>query len=141
MTHPSDFVVQASSLNSFMNDQAGSLIYKSLNGIRQVNSKSVYYVPSLLSLVSYSIVFLALARIRLLFRRRSFVTILRKRPADADYLDTCRIKKNTVEYDYTGAASEADAPELVEFTLELREQVIAWLRRRHPDLANKLTQA
>jgi hypothetical protein len=38
-----------------------------------------------------------------------------ERKADAEYLDACRIKRNTVEYDYAGVATRKDAQELVEF--------------------------
>lgn len=57
-----------------------------------------------------------------------------ERKADADYLDACRIKRNTVEYDYAGAATRKDAQELIEFTRELRKAVIAWLEREHIEL-------
>ena len=57
-----------------------------------------------------------------------------ERKADADYLDACRIKRNTVEYDYAGAATRKDAQELVEFTRELRDAVIARLEREHIEL-------
>ena len=57
-----------------------------------------------------------------------------ERKADADYLDACRIKRNTVEYDYAGAATRKDAEELIAFTKELREAVIAWLEREHIEL-------
>jgi hypothetical protein len=56
------------------------------------------------------------------------------REPDADYLDSCRQKRNKVEYDYVGGASREDAEELIGFCAELREQVFAWLRARHPDL-------
>lgn len=39
---------------------------------------------------------------------------------DADYLDACRTKRNTVEYDYVGGATDADAEELVRFAHEVR---------------------
>ena len=58
-----------------------------------------------------------------------------ERRSDADYLDTCRIKRNTVEYDYTGAATRKNAQELIAFCKELREAVIAWLEREHIELA------
>jgi hypothetical protein len=58
-----------------------------------------------------------------------------ERKADAEYLDACRIKRNTVEYDYAGAATRKDAEELVEFCQELREVVIAWLEREHIELS------
>jgi hypothetical protein len=57
-----------------------------------------------------------------------------ERKADADYLDACRIKRNTVEYDYAGAATGKDARELIAFCEELREAVIAWLEREHVEL-------
>jgi hypothetical protein len=39
----------------------------------------------------------------------------RDRKADTNYLETCRTKRNTVEYDYAGGATDADANELIEF--------------------------
>jgi hypothetical protein len=56
------------------------------------------------------------------------------RRADADYLDACRIKRNTVEYDYAGGATKKDAEELIEFTRELREDVRQWLQENHIEL-------
>jgi hypothetical protein len=57
-----------------------------------------------------------------------------KRKPDVDYLDACRIKRNTVEYDRVGGATGDDVSELVEFTKELRKEVVEWLRRNHPAL-------
>jgi len=57
------------------------------------------------------------------------------RKFDADYLDTCRRKRNTVEYDYVGGATKADVEELIEFIESLEGDVLAWLRERHPELA------
>lgn len=57
-----------------------------------------------------------------------------ERKADADYLDACRIKRNTVEYDYAGAATRKDAEELIGFCDELREAVLSWLQREHIEL-------
>jgi hypothetical protein len=56
------------------------------------------------------------------------------RREDADYLDKCRIKRNTVEYDMAGAATDADAAELHDFAKELRTDALDWLKRNHPDL-------
>lgn len=56
------------------------------------------------------------------------------RHSDAIYLDACRGKRNTVEYDSVGGASEADADELIRFVCDLRRDVLAWLAARHPDL-------
>lgn len=58
-----------------------------------------------------------------------------KRQGDADYLEGCRQKRNTVEYDYTGGASKAEAEELLGFGRELQADVRAWLRKKHPVLA------
>ena len=57
-----------------------------------------------------------------------------ERKADADYLDTCRAKRNIVEYDYIGAVSANDADELIAFTKELEKDVMNWLKTKHPDL-------
>jgi len=56
------------------------------------------------------------------------------RKADAEFLDACRIKRNTVEYDYAGGATKKDAQELIEFTRELREAVMAWLQQNRVEL-------
>jgi len=57
-----------------------------------------------------------------------------KRKPDVDYLDACRIKRNTVEYDRVGGATGDDVSELIEFTKELRQEVLEWLRQNHPAL-------
>lgn len=57
-----------------------------------------------------------------------------ERAGDADYLDACRIKRNTVEYDRIGATSESEVAELLEFVAEFREVVLKWLRLKHPSL-------
>ena len=56
------------------------------------------------------------------------------RKEDATYLDSCRTKRNTVEYDRAGAASESEAEELVRFANTLKEDVLAWLKAKHPEL-------
>jgi hypothetical protein len=56
------------------------------------------------------------------------------RKDDASYLDSCRIKHNTVEYDMAGAATDADAQELPEFGRKLRRDVLGWLKQNHPGL-------
>lgn len=57
-----------------------------------------------------------------------------KRKADAEYLDTCRAKRNIVEYDSAGGATEANAAELVEFAKNLEKDVLCWLKKEHSDL-------
>lgn len=57
-----------------------------------------------------------------------------KRQADVNYLDMCRVKRNTVEYDRIGATSEGEAEELIAFAQELRSEVLIWLETNHPEL-------
>ena len=57
------------------------------------------------------------------------------RQNDADYLDTCRAKRNTAEYDAPGQVSAKEAKELAAFARELREEVIDWLEKKHPKLS------
>jgi len=54
---------------------------------------------------------------------------------NADYLDTCRSKRNTAEYDAPGQVTGTEAKELVAFARELREDVITWLKEHHPRLS------
>ena len=53
--------------------------------------------------------------------------------ADAKYLDRCRIIRNTVEYDYVDATTDEDAEELIQFSEELREKILDWLRKIHSE--------
>jgi hypothetical protein len=53
------------------------------------------------------------------------------RDDDADYLDTCRAKRNTAEYDVAGTVSQSEADELREFAASLQTEVIEWLRSKH----------
>lgn len=53
---------------------------------------------------------------------------------DADYLDTCRRKRNTVEYTYTGSTTDKEADELIKFSREFQKDLIRWLHATHPDL-------
>lgn len=46
---------------------------------------------------------------------------------DADYLDTCRRKRNIVEYDCVGGATAEDVKELREFVQEFQKEVLTWL--------------
>lgn len=58
-----------------------------------------------------------------------------ERQADADYLDACRAKRNTAEYDAAGQVSAKEARELAAFAAELRETVVAWIGKKHPELS------
>jgi hypothetical protein len=54
--------------------------------------------------------------------------------SEAEYLDACRIKRNSVEDDRAGSATKKDADELIEFTRELRDAVRTWLQTNHIEL-------
>ncbi|MCF7904040.1 MAG: hypothetical protein K9M49_02685, partial [Candidatus Marinimicrobia bacterium] len=56
------------------------------------------------------------------------------RADDTAYLDACRMKRNTLEYDMAGVTTDADAAELLAFALDFRDDVINWLQSNHPDL-------
>ncbi|MCF8397580.1 MAG: hypothetical protein K9G58_05395 [Bacteroidales bacterium] len=53
---------------------------------------------------------------------------------DANYLDTCRVKRNTLEYDYAGGVSHEEADELLDFVSELKKEVVDWIWNKHPGL-------
>ncbi|MBM3853801.1 MAG: hypothetical protein FJ399_11700 [Verrucomicrobia bacterium] len=63
------------------------------------------------------------------------VILGQERQDDADYLDTCRAKRNGLEYDAAGKVSTTEAKELREFAAELREIVVGWLAEKHPELS------
>lgn len=66
---------------------------------------------------------------------RSLPLILgESRNEDADYLDTCRARRNTAEYDAAGTVSPSEAAELHAFCLTLRADVMMWMKRHHPSL-------
>ena len=58
----------------------------------------------------------------------------KERKDDAEYLDSCRSKRNIVEYDYIGAVTGNDADELIDFVKELKSDVLDWLKKNHPEL-------
>jgi hypothetical protein len=51
------------------------------------------------------------------------------------YLDACRTKRNRIDYDGVGYATEADAYELASEVSAMRASVVDWLAATHPDLA------
>ena len=56
-------------------------------------------------------------------------------PSAADlcaYFDTCRRKRNQVDYDFTDAATETEALELIEKAHEFNGLVEVWIRKTHP---------
>lgn len=55
--------------------------------------------------------------------------------SNADYLDACRKKRNETEYDLPGNISANEANELIEFCSELKQEVLAWLKKNRKNLA------
>lgn len=53
-----------------------------------------------------------------------------KYAADADYLDTCRKKRNQTEYDFAGNISKEEVQELLTFCKELKSDVLIWLKKK-----------
>lgn len=53
---------------------------------------------------------------------------------ESAYLDSCRMKRNAVEYDCAGGATHRDADELLDLAKKLRVAVIEWIRTQHPEL-------
>ncbi|MBQ4480646.1 MAG: hypothetical protein II943_08415 [Victivallales bacterium] len=53
---------------------------------------------------------------------------------DAIYLNTCRAKRNTIEYDNVGVASQTEADELLAFVHKLRADVLNRLANQYPAL-------
>ena len=53
---------------------------------------------------------------------------------DADYLDACRKKRNETEYDFAGNVSEDEVAELMAFCVELKAEVLEWLKKNHKSL-------
>ncbi len=52
---------------------------------------------------------------------------------DAIYLDSCRSKRNIIEYDYAGSTTDANVNELIEFVKELHIDVTEWVRDNYAD--------
>lgn len=53
---------------------------------------------------------------------------------NAEYLNTCRMKRNTLEYDYAGCVTDEDVNEILDFLRGLRKDVKGWLEANHPEL-------
>ena len=53
----------------------------------------------------------------------------------ADFFETCRRKRNEIDYDRAFVASQADADEIIHRTRELEIAVEGWITAHHPKLA------
>ena len=51
-----------------------------------------------------------------------------------DYFDTCRWKRNQIDYDMAGVVSETEATELRQKASQFRQLVEQWIRVNHPRL-------
>jgi hypothetical protein len=59
-----------------------------------------------------------------------------ERNDDAEYLEACRKKRNIVEYEYVGGATDDEADELIGFVKSLRDDVLRWLKMKYPHLVS-----
>lgn len=55
--------------------------------------------------------------------------------AKATYFDSCRRKRNTVDYDMAGVASETEAEQLTKEAESYRVMAEAWISQNHPQFA------
>ena len=51
------------------------------------------------------------------------------------YFQTCRTKRNIIEYDRAGEVSQEEVAKLLDAAKQLRKWVLHWTKTRHPDLA------
>ena len=54
-----------------------------------------------------------------------------------DQFDRFRKKRNIVGYESSGVVSSREALEMYELAAALRDEVIAWLRKRYPKLLKR----
>ena len=59
----------------------------------------------------------------------------------ADYFDMCRSKRATTSYDRAGEISDTEVASLLEEVKSFREEVLAWLRKHHPQLVEEIPDA
>lgn len=51
-----------------------------------------------------------------------------------DYFDTCRRKKNHIDYDRSDVATQTEVEEIIRKILEFRKVVEDWIATKRPDL-------
>ncbi len=58
------------------------------------------------------------------------------KPADkyADYFETCRRKRNTIDYTFSNVATDTEAKEILVQAAEFYSQVEYWITKNHPAL-------
>ena len=52
----------------------------------------------------------------------------------ADYFETCRRKRNTIDYSFSNVATETEAKEILVQAAEFYNQVEDWITKTHPSL-------
>jgi len=52
----------------------------------------------------------------------------------SDYLETCRCKRNTIDYTFPNVATETEAKEILVEAIEFYNQVEDWITKSHPAL-------
>lgn len=52
----------------------------------------------------------------------------------ADYLDSCRSKRNVTDYDRVGEISQREVEEVLAEARAFREDLLDWLKKNHPAL-------
>lgn len=65
---------------------------------------------------------------------QSLAHTVRAAPEFVTRFDFFRKKRNIGGYERVGAISDREADEMIEFAIELRKQVVGWLRANHSDL-------
>jgi len=53
-----------------------------------------------------------------------------------DYFETCRRKRNVIDYMTSSVATDTEAEEIVEKANEFRSMVEQWVRMKHPSIVN-----
>lgn len=54
----------------------------------------------------------------------------------ADYFDSCRVKRNNLDYDFAGAVSEKEFHELMDEVKKFYDFVKAWVKKHYPQYMN-----
>jgi len=64
------------------------------------------------------------------------VRLVLGKPADkyADYFETCRRKRNTIDYTFSNVATQTEAKEILAQASQLYGEVEDWLAKNHPSL-------
>jgi uncharacterized protein (UPF0332 family) len=52
----------------------------------------------------------------------------------ADYFDTCRRKRNTIDYTFSNVATETEAKEILVQASQFYREVEDWITKNHPSL-------